>query len=68
MHRATSPRLGAAAARAGKLVGWLRRSMTVRSVPGAAGAVAVSVGLGQMYHPLLWVAAGGFLLLLDRRV
>lgn len=68
MHRATSPRIGRLAERAGRAAGWLRRSMTVRSIPGAGGAVAVSVGLGQMYHPLLWVAAGGFLLLLDRRV
>lgn len=68
MHRAASPRLGKLAERAGRLVGWLRRSVTVRSVPGAGGAVAVSVGLGEIYHPLLWVGAGVFLLLLDRRV
>lgn len=68
MHRAASPRIGRLAERAGRLAGWARRSMTVRSIPGAAGAVAVSVGLGEIYHPLLWVGAGAFLLLLDRRV
>jgi hypothetical protein len=67
VHRATSLRLGGLADRAGRLVGWVRRSATVRSIPGATGAVAVSVGLGEIYHPLLWVAAGAFLLLLDRR-
>lgn len=71
MHRAASPPrqwAGKIADRAGRAVGSLVRSATVRSVPGAGGAVAVSVGLGQIYHPLLWVAAGAFLLLLDRRL
>jgi hypothetical protein len=68
MARATaSPSLGRLAELAGRAVGAVRRSAAVRSVPGAVGAVAVAVGLGQIYHPLLWIAAGGFLLLLDRR-
>jgi hypothetical protein len=44
------------------------RTSTVRSVPGAAGAVAVCLGLGEVYGPLRWIAAGAFLLLLDRRI
>lgn len=36
--------------------------------PGVSGAVLVSVGLGLVWFPLGLVAAGGFLLLLDRRV
>lgn len=71
MHRAAAGRrdlLGRTAELAGKGVAWLRNAATVRSIPGAGGAVAVSIGLGQMYHPLLWVAAGAFLLLLDRRI
>lgn len=39
-----------------------------RGVPGVAGPLLICYGLGQMYQPLLFLAAGGFLLLLDRRV
>lgn len=38
----------------------------VRSVPGAGGALAVAYGLGEIYAPLFWIAAGVFLLALDR--
>jgi hypothetical protein len=40
----------------------------VRSVPGAAGALMLSWGLGQMYGPLLWVMLGCFALAVDRRM
>lgn len=39
-----------------------------RTVPGVAGASLVSYGLFDAWHPLGWIAAGGFLLILDRRV
>lgn len=61
-------RLGRVAERTGRVLAWLRDASTVRSIPGAGGAVAVCVGLGQVYRPLLWVSAGVFLLLLDRRI
>ena len=32
------------------------------------GAVLVSYGLGEIYKPLMWIAAGGFLLLADRKL
>lgn len=71
MHRAATS-LTAVAPRvaflAGKAVGWLRRSAAVRSLPGAGGALAVAYGLGQMYHPLFWVAIGAFALLIDNRI
>ena len=53
---------------AGRAAGWLRRSTAVRSIPGAGGALAVSYGLGQIYHPLFWVAIGLFALLVDNRM
>lgn len=72
MHRAAAASrkqgLLAVAGAAGRLVGWVRRSATVRSLPGAAGAIAVAYGLGQIYHPLLWVALGAFCLILDNRI
>jgi hypothetical protein len=41
---------------------------TLRGVPGAGGALAISYGLAQIYPPLGWIAAGVALVLLDRRV
>jgi hypothetical protein len=38
-----------------------------RTVPGVAGASLVSYGLYDAWHPLGWIAAGAFLLILDRR-
>lgn len=53
------------AAAAGRV---LNRAATAgRTVPGVAGASLVSYGLYDAWHPLGWIAAGGFLLLLDRR-
>lgn len=40
----------------------------VRSLPGVVGAVLVCVGLGLVYLPLAFLAAGAFLLIIDRRV
>lgn len=71
MHRlATSarPPLLVIADRAGRVAGWFRRSVVIRSVPGAAGAVAVAYGLGEVYRPLWWVTLGVFALLVDRRI
>jgi hypothetical protein len=71
MHRAISRRqvlIGWLAEKAGHVYGVAMRSVTVRSIPGAGGAVLVALGLGEIYHPLLWVAAGLFLLVLDNRM
>lgn len=38
----------------------------LRVVPGVAGAVLVSVGVGLVYLPAGLIAAGAFLLVLDR--
>ncbi|WP_433382782.1 hypothetical protein [Streptosporangium sp. CA-115845] len=38
-----------------------------RWLPGLAGAACVCVGLALIYRPLGLLAAGAFLLLLDRR-
>lgn len=39
-----------------------------RSLPGILGAILVCVGLGLIYVPLALLAAGAFLLLIDRQV
>lgn len=39
-----------------------------RTVPGVLGAVLVCVGAGLIYTPLAFLAAGVFLLLVDRRI
>lgn len=59
-------RLRPAAGRAAELAGVLARRLT--AAPGLAGAALVSIGLGQIYRPLLFIAAGAFLLLVDRRL
>lgn len=53
---------GATAAAAGAGV-----ALLVRGAPGLAGAGLVCYGLYAAWRPLGWVAAGVFLLLLDRR-
>jgi hypothetical protein len=45
-----------------------RAGEVTRSIPGAAGALMLSWGLGQMYRPLLWVSLGLFALAIDRRM
>lgn len=40
----------------------------VRTLPGVLGATAICVGLGLIYTPLALLAAGAFLLIIDRRV
>jgi hypothetical protein len=42
--------------------------MLVRSLPGALGAVSICIGLGMTFRPLAFLAAGVFLLIIDRRV
>lgn len=49
----------AAAAGAGRLL---------RTVPGVAGAVLVTVGFALAWLPLGFIVAGGFCLLLDARI
>lgn len=39
-----------------------------RGLPGVAGPLLVAYGFHEIYSPLGWIVAGGFLLLLDRRV
>lgn len=39
-----------------------------RTFPGVAGPLLVCYGLYDLFHPLGFIAAGGFLLVLDRRV
>jgi hypothetical protein len=47
----------------------LRKARPVlSSVPGAGGALLLCYGLGQIYSPLRWIAAGALLLLLDARM
>jgi hypothetical protein len=50
----------------GHLAGFSGRFL--RSVPGGVGAVLVSYGLYLAWLPLGFIAAGCFLLLIDRRV
>lgn len=45
-----------------------RSALLLRSAPGVTGALLVSFGGYLAWHPLGFIAAGGFLLLLDRRV
>ena len=40
----------------------------VRSLPGAAGALMLSWGLGQVYQPLFLITLGCFALAIDRRI
>lgn len=37
------------------------------SGPSIGGAILISYGLGEIYRPLMWIAAGVFLLLADRK-
>ena len=39
-----------------------------RLLPGLGGTAAIAIGLGQIYTPLAWLAAGTALLLLDWRL
>lgn len=68
MHRTNKPSLwsravGWAAAATGTAVRFL-------SLSGAslAGAALISFGLGEIYRPLTWIAAGCFALLVDRKL
>lgn len=63
MQRQQISRAERIAATAGLVVG-----MVGRVLPGIAGAVLVSAGLWMAWPPLGVVAAGGFLLALDRKI
>jgi hypothetical protein len=54
---------GRAAEVAGALVGNVGRGL-----PGIAGPLLVCYGLFEIYRPVAFIAAGVFLLLLDRRI
>jgi hypothetical protein len=45
-----------------------RAGTVVRTLPGAAGALMLAAGLGQMYGPLFLVTLGLFALALDRKM
>jgi hypothetical protein len=45
-----------------------RSGRFLRTTPGVLGALLVSYGLYRAWLPLGFIAAGGFLLLVDRRV
>lgn len=66
----TAPATAARRARTVALIGRAAAAAgaAVRSLPGLAGAVAVTVGVWQVAEPAGWVVAGAFLLLTDRRV
>jgi hypothetical protein len=66
VHRLIARRhelIGKLAEYAGRFTGSL-----MRTVPGAGGAVLLCFGLGEIYRPLMFIAGGLFLLLLDRRM
>jgi len=45
-----------------------RAGTVVRTLPGAAGALMLAAGLGQMYRPLFLITLGLFALALDRKM
>lgn len=55
------------AERAAELAGATLRAVSL-AAPGVLGAGLVCVGLWMVWQPLAALAAGGFLLLLDRRM
>lgn len=52
------------------VTGWVAEKFgsAMRTLPGVAGALLVSYGLYLAWLPLGFIAAGAFLLLIDRRV
>lgn len=65
MHRALTRKrlmLSDLAEPAGRFIGSL-----MRTVPGLGGALIVCFGLGMAWKPLGFIAAGLFLLVIDRR-
>lgn len=68
MHRANKP------SRWQSLTGWVAtaagtvlRQVTL-SGASLVGAALISYGLGEVYRPLTWIAAGCFALLVDRKM
>jgi hypothetical protein len=55
-----------ASAAIGAAADWAGRGL--RTAPGILGAGLICYGAGLIYRPLLFLVAGGFLLLVDRRV
>lgn len=66
MAGAAQRRRSALAAAAG-IVGAALREVP-RTLPGAVGAAAICYGLGLVYTPLAFIAAGVFLIILDWRI
>jgi len=66
MHRAITARKAAGADLIGKLATFA--GTLVRTIPGVGGAVLLCIGLGMIYFPLSFIAAGLFLLIADRRI
>lgn len=63
MRSTTNRLMGAAAEAAGRVIG-----LVGRGIPGIAGPLLICYGLWLAWKPLGVIAAGGFLLALDRRV
>lgn len=61
------PRLDSAAGGLAALTGAAVRQVG-RGLPGVAGPLLICYGLWQAWTPLGFIVAGGFLLLVDRRV
>lgn len=61
------PRWDAAVGYAAELVGRVVGRVG-RGLPGIAGPLLICYGIYEVYSPLAFIVAGGFLLLLDRRV
>ena len=45
-----------------------RAGLVTKTLPGAAGALMLSYGLGQVYAPLFWISLGLFALAIDRKL
>jgi hypothetical protein len=68
VHRAVTRHqalIGRLAETAGRVLN--RVAAKAGTVPGVLGAGLVSYGCGQIYRPLLFIAGGAFLLLIDNR-
>jgi len=68
VHRArTLPRWSAMTGWIAQATGTALRGISIGG-PSLGGAILVSYGLGQIYSPLTWIAAGCFALLADRKM
>lgn len=65
-HATDGPRL---ARLRGRMLGAATRvGVVTRTLPGAAGALLVSFGFGEIYRPLTWIFLGLFALAVDREL